>query len=117
MKIEMIIDDRIVNFLKKVFRIRHFIPVLVLLAIVKGSMMIHAAVTIPHTFTDGTTIYASEVNENFSYIIARLWDKSGSDLVAISGNVGIGTSSPSEKLEVNGNVSIGGGNIWTPTVY
>ena len=78
MKIQIIVDDRIVHFIKKVFRIKIIVPTLLLLAVVKGTMMIHAAVTIPHTFTDGTTIYANEVNENFAYIIARLWDKSGS---------------------------------------
>src|SRR5262249_43850662 len=38
-----------------------------------------------------------------------LWANSGNDIYnVLSGNVGIGTTSPSQKLEVNGNIKIGG---------
>jgi len=38
-----------------------------------------------------------------------LWTASGSDIYYTAGNVGIGTSSPSEKLEVAGNVKVNDG--------
>jgi hypothetical protein len=38
------------------------------------------------------------------------WTISGSDIYHLTGNVGIGTSSPSAKLEVNGQVKITGGS-------
>jgi len=37
-----------------------------------------------------------------------LWTQSGTDLYYNNGNVGIGTTSPSEKLDVNGNISVTG---------
>lgn len=42
------------------------------------------------------------MNENFSYIIDRLWEVTGANLYYSEGNVGIGTSSPSQKPEVAG---------------
>ena len=62
------------------------------------------AATIPNSFTSGDPISASQMNENFSYIIDRLWEVTGANLHYSAGNVGIGTSSPSQKLEVIGTV-------------
>ena len=62
------------------------------------------AATIPNSFIAGDPISASKFNDNFSYIISRLWDLSGTDLYYNSGNVGIGTTSPGKKLEVAGTI-------------
>jgi hypothetical protein len=60
----------------------------------------YAAVTIPNTFTAGTTAKAAEVNANFSYLADRSWDKNASDLYFSGGKVGIGTDTPSAALHI-----------------
>ncbi len=92
---------------KKVLGKRLFVPLLILSVLIGASYAI-AAISIPHTFSTGEVISATSHNENFSYIASRLWDLSGSNLFYTSGDVGIGTSSPSEKLEVSGNLKVGG---------
>ena len=67
---------------------------------------------VPNTFTTGDFINAGDFNDNFDYLEERVFDKSGGDLYYNDGNVGIGTNSPSDKLQVDGgNVLItGAGN-------
>lgn len=74
---------------------------LVLLAILAAVGLVMAA-DIPHSFGTGGVISATKFNENFNYIVDRLWDMSGSDLYYNDGKVGIGTTSPAAKLDVNG---------------
>ena len=86
------------SFLKK----RVLIPVGVLSSIIIATMVF--AATIPNSFTSGTTISSSEINDNFSYIASRLWELSGSDLVTYK-NVGIGQDTPTAPLEVKSTVN------------
>lgn len=73
-----------------------------IVATVLVSAAVVYAATVPYTFTSGTVAKSSEVNANFTYLADRSWEKSGSNLYYSSGNVGIGTSTPSAKLEVYG---------------
>lgn len=54
-----------------------------------------------YTFSNGTNIIDSVNNT----IPAQLWSDGDSNVYKISGNVGIGTQTPTEKLEVSGNIS------------
>ncbi|MCP4750007.1 MAG: tail fiber domain-containing protein [Proteobacteria bacterium] len=83
------------RFLKK----RWLVPLVVLTGL--GAVGLAMAAEIPHTFGTGGVISATRFNENFAYIVDRLWGKSSSDLYYNSGNVGIGTSSPLSPLHVN----------------
>ncbi len=89
------------NFVNK----RVLIPLLVLGVAVLSTLAFGA--TIPNSFSSGDVILSSHFNDNFSYIVSRLWDLSGSDLYYNSGNVGIGTSTPTEMLDVNGGIKVG----------
>jgi len=62
-------------------------------------------ITKPFTFVDGTPAYASEVNSNFDTVYHQV-NKIGSEIIVddINGVVGIGTSSPTVTLDVNGNI-------------
>ncbi len=81
------------NFLrKKRFRMRVIIPLLAISLIIMATLAY--AATIPNTFVSGNIASASDVNDNFSYIVSRLWDLSGTGLYFDSGNIGIGTASP-----------------------
>ncbi len=64
------------------------------------------AADIPHTFGTGGVISATKFNENFTYIVDRLWEKTGSDLYYSAGKVGIGTTSPSAALDVSGDIRV-----------
>ena len=69
------------------------------------------AVTVSTTFSDGDTLSASSLNVLKTAVESiPNWEKgtTTTDAVYTDGTVGIGTSSPGEKLEVNGNVNIGG---------
>ena len=78
------------------------------------------------TFSDGSVISASEMNTNFQYLIERSLDlsTSGTDLYYNDGNVGIGTDTPTSKLDVAGDINFTGtltqnsipfvgGSVWT----
>ncbi|MCP4751744.1 MAG: tail fiber domain-containing protein [Proteobacteria bacterium] len=77
------------------------LPVLLAAVSILSAVGLATAADIPHTFGTGGVISATKFNENFSYIVDRLWDKNGTDLYYNDGgNVGIGTTSPGVKLEV-----------------
>ncbi|MCP4753245.1 MAG: tail fiber domain-containing protein [Proteobacteria bacterium] len=69
------------------------------------------AADVPHNFGTGGVISATKFNENFSYIVDRLWDKNGSELYYNEGDVGIGTTSPDAKLEIAGHTRIRGSAV------
>ena len=98
-------------------RKRHLLISLTILPIL-AAVGLAIAAEIPNTFSTGGVISATKFNENFSYVIDRLWDKSGSDLYYDSGNVGIGTTNPGGyKLKVSGGQAIidnsGSDNLFT----
>lgn len=64
---------------------------LLTIAILGVAVISYAAVTVPNTFTAGTTAKASEVNANFSYLADRSWDKTASGVNYNGGNVVVGT--------------------------
>ena len=64
------------------------------------------AADIPNTFTTGGVISATRFNENFTYIVDRLWENNGSYLYYDSSYVGIGTATPESELHM---VQLGGG--------
>lgn len=61
------------------------------------------AAQVPNTFVPDTVASAGEVNANFDYLAQRAWELSAAG-IHHDGNIGIGTSTPSEKLDVNGNI-------------
>jgi hypothetical protein len=77
---------------KNQFSKRVLIPGGIVLAFAIATIAV--AATIPNTFNDGDVIEAAAFNANFSYIIDRLWDLSGSDLSYTAGNIGVGTTTP-----------------------
>lgn len=75
----------------------------VMLSVIITSVILYAAQI---TFTDGTIISASEVNNNFSELYKTAWGSSDSNIYFNTGNVGIGTNSPAYMLDVNGTLRI-----------
>jgi cytochrome c oxidase assembly protein Cox11 len=53
---------------------------MLVVAMTAVSVLSYAAVTIPNSFTAGTTAKATDVNANFSYLAERSLDKSGYSL-------------------------------------
>ena len=92
---------RMIDFFRR-SRLYKYLFVGLLLTV--SAAIVYANGSVPHNFIGGTSISASKMNENFSYLAQRVWDISGSNLFYNDGNVGIGTSTPAEKLEVNGTV-------------
>ncbi len=70
------------------------------------------SVALPYTFTAGSPISASQMMGNFSSITSALsstvsspWVASSSNIYFNTGSVGIGSSAPVYKLDVNGSVN------------
>ena len=77
MEIKIIIDDRIVNTIKKTLRKRVVIPLFAGLLVLAGAVAI-AAISVPNTFTSGETISSSEVNANFTTLVNQINSNSSS---------------------------------------
>ncbi len=80
-------------------RKRRLLVPLTVLAVLAAVGLAMAA-EIPHTFGTGGVISATKFNENFTYIVDRLWDKNGSNLCYDGVNVGIGTTGPLANMDV-----------------
>ncbi len=87
------------NGFKKRWKKRILIPLAVFATLIMVGLAM--AADVPHSFGTGGVISATKFNENFTYIVDRLWDLNGSALYYNGGNVGIGTASPLELLHVN----------------
>lgn len=87
-------------------------PLIIILLILLASGA--NAEPVPYTFSKGTTAFASEVNANFNYLGDRSWGLSGTDLYYNSGKVGIGTTSPGQKLSVTGTIESTSGGFKFP---
>jgi len=54
--------------------------------------------------------FTGTLNQNGSPFVASRWTAgTGNDIYRLSGNVGVGTTNPSQKLDVNGTISISDG--------
>lgn len=54
-----------------------------------------------NVFTSGTTISSSQMNANFNYFDTKFWVLNSGNLVFMTGNVGIGTTSPTTEFEIH----------------
>ncbi|MCP4752295.1 MAG: hypothetical protein GY866_15490, partial [Proteobacteria bacterium] len=88
------------------------LPVLLAAVSILSAVGLATAADIPHTFGTGGVISATKFNENFTYIVDRLWDKDGTNLYYNDGgDVGIGTASPDRELHVKQSASTSGNGI------
>ena len=71
MEFKIIIDDRIFHIIRKTFRRRIVIPIIAVMFILAGAVAI-AAISVPNTFTSGSTISSSEVNSNFTTLVSQI---------------------------------------------
>jgi len=94
------------SFIKRLFNKSSFIIGIVITAILTGFLAWAAQII----FTNGTVISATDVNSNFTELYNSSWaiDATGNNIFWNKGNVGIGTISPSAKLEVAGTVKMFG---------
>ena len=105
------LEDRIERLERDIRRLRgHHRRTLLVVTLVAflGSTLLYA---IPHSFSTGDIISASEINDNFSFLNARTWSLNGSDLYFSSGNVGIGTDTPTTALSVAGQITDADGYV------
>ena len=68
MKIKIIIDDRIIDLVRVIFRKRIIAVFSCVCIIGVGVGVLAITVTKPHTFTPGNVIFSDDVNENFDTI-------------------------------------------------
>jgi hypothetical protein len=66
------------------------------------------AAQVPNSFVANTVASASEVNQNFKYLTDRSWELAAGGSLHHTGNIGIGNSNPTEKLEITGNAKVSG---------
>lgn len=89
---------------------RRLLPLLLLLLVPAG--LVAGVLTIPHAFSNAAVADATQVNANFTAVrnavdalengTAGVWSKSGTNVAYAGGNVGVGTTTPGARLEVNG---------------
>jgi hypothetical protein len=86
-----------------------YLPVVLVLT-VSAAIVNASSSPIPYTFAPNSAIISAHVNANFDYLLKRSWDRNppNTNLYYNDGDVGIGISNPSAKLEVVGNVKVSG---------
>ena len=105
MEIKIVIDDRMIDLGKKL-ALRRTLAIMALLS-VAVPVVLYADVE--HIFVAGETISASAVNDNFASLDERVGAFESALSVDGNGYVGIGTTEPTAKLDVAGNVYASGG--------
>ncbi len=89
----------------------------IILTLVTSAVLAVAVTGTINTFSSGGVVDATQMNTNFASLKSAIegitssqWTSSGSNIYYNAGNVGIGTSSPVTKFEVNGSIFATGYN-------